>query len=235
MKKTILLIHGKKGSGKDYITSLITSWHRRKFKRVAFADNLKYYISIVTGLSINEFDYLKDNKLTFDISVQDFNTKVIDAFQVAIMKYNLCNIHQKAILDELDKLTYEINNDILTFKARRFIQEFGTIFKRLFNDPYIWVLFCSNEISEISNNIVISDFRYPAEFEKLKEVFINDNIITIKVIGKNYYEKDEFDNDSSETALNDFQFDYHFNNTIWDDRILLAQVNGLINEIKSKY
>ncbi len=60
-----------------------------------------------------------------------------------------------------------------------------------------------------SKNIVISDFRYPYEYERIFEKLSNQfSIKTVKIVR----ECSETLNDQSETSLNDFKFDYTFYN-----------------------
>jgi len=60
-----------------------------------------------------------------------------------------------------------------------------------------------------SKNIVISDFRYPYEYERIFENLSNQfSIKTVKIVRN----CSETLNDQSETSLNDFNFDYTFHN-----------------------
>ena len=115
--------------------------------------------------------------------------------------------------------------------ARVFLQYIGGIWKQVFYDG-IWADLCINAVKKEKGNVVISDFRYPSEYTSMDNKF--DNITSIKVLGKNLYETDKYDNHSSETSLNDFKFDYHINNTIWSDASLTCQIKALLAEVQGE-
>lgn len=71
-----------------------------------------------------------------------------------------------------------------------------------------------------SKNIVISDFRYPYEYERIFEILSNQfSIKTVKIVRN----CSETLNDQSETSLNDFVFDYTFYNEDSNERTFDAE------------
>lgn len=88
--------------------------------------------------------------------------------------------------------------------------------------PTFWVdLVIQKIILYDIKNVVITDFRFPNEFEKLVEKFSNIN--TIRIIRDNI---DEI-NSISENSLDEFKFDnYIYNN---------SSINELYNRFDNKY
>lgn len=226
----IILINGKKRSGKDTISDLIIDMYP-EFEKATFAKLLKYSASIISGINLHELDILKNNELSFSMDLDNF----YDNWQLAvheIKKIYLINYPLNlGVIDPLDLITYSLEDNTLTIDARHFLQKVGEAFKILFNDQFIWAKLCAAELDK-NKNYIISDFRFPEEFEEISK---NHLAHTVKVLGKNMNDTDKYDTHSSETALNDFKFDFIINNTIWSDDSLRAQITALLCEIKEHY
>ena len=78
------------------------------------------------------------------------------------------------------------------------------------DDEAYWIKKVIQQIeSKPSNQVVISDFRYPCEYHFCKEYFSKAVISTMKVCRYPYPKR----TDLSETSLETFAFDYYINNT----------------------
>lgn len=124
-------------------------------------------------------------------------------------------------LEELDN--YKNENVEITFNGkritfRRVLQCFATeAIKPVFGNN-IWKRIVLEKIKETNAEyIIIPDFRFPEEY-------IEDSL-TVKVLGG-----DTNDTHISESALNDFKFDYIIDNTNKED--LTYWINGLLELIK---
>lgn len=175
MKNQIIMINGKKQSGKDTIANWLYTKH--EFKKVSFAHALKKY-----SLEILQ------NCLGVDgITLQDFEN---ESFKRSIIP-----------------LSMGLNKNACSY--RKFLQVFGTEFMReLFSDDFWSHILVSSLIP--GNNYVISDFRFPNEFSyTIQNASEEFNISTIRV---NRGSADHTDTHSSETALDNFSFDYEISN-----------------------
>lgn len=242
MDKMILMIGGKKRSGKDFVSSIITKNYN--FTNVALALKLKLNACFIAGKTYQQMEDMKNNGESFTITWDGFKDRLFESIR---RTYEQDIKLQFPDLITKDELEFNINStpieitctrdkndyNLVTFDARVFLQEIGGFWKTIFNDYQIWAKLLVSQITEVianeGKNIIITDFRYPYEKDLINKYF--HKVTTVKIIGKNLYHKDQYDNHSSETALNDFPFDYHINNTIWNDRSLNAQIDGLINEI----
>ena len=112
-------------------------------------------------------------------------------------------------------------------KGRALLQRVGTdVIRR--QEPDYWVNFVSQMISFFYNEwdyILIPDARFPNEIEVIKNNH-NVNTITIRIHRPNYKSKLTLKQQQhpSETSLDNYKFDYYFNNTGTDD------VNDAIKE-----
>ena len=164
--KTIILISGRSGSGKDLSSSLMKGW-----KRYAFADHLKDLVSI---------------------------------------KYNI----NRKLCD-----TQEGKKSIVFGKKslRSLLIEDGLEYKK--DNSNFFIKFLAEKINmENHEKIVVTDFRSPNECNILKEFLINCDIKTLLIKRNNC----NYIDDSSETSLTDFNFDYIIEN------------NGSIDDLRDK-
>jgi len=226
--RKIFLINGKKRSGKDNFADILVN--QKKFTKISIAQSLKLTASRIVNISVDEIDNLKDNCLSFSFDEQEFTTGFIFELIKFSKKYNMTAEMKKRLASfNIKQLDIFIEVDgVQKIDARRFLQNMN-VFKTIFDDEDIWINQTIDKINQLNGDIVISDFRFPNECTRIKECF--ENVTTIKIIGKNFYDMDEYDNHSSETSLNDWKFDYHINNTIWIESSLFWQITALLQEL----
>jgi hypothetical protein len=233
-KKNILLINGKKRSGKDFISDLLIK--ECNFIKFSIASSLKKIACEIAGISYEEMEDLKNNNKSFKVNKNDFKQRFQDAIKHMKDYYNMDNIIIKRTEDfEISDLGSWLKiDDTLNVDARKFLQNMN-IFKFLFNDENIWINLLYTKILKLEDehNIIISDFRFPNEYTALEKLH-DFKITAIKIIGKNLYDVDQYDTHKSETSLNDWEFNYHINNTIWDEESINSQLKGLIKELDIK-
>lgn len=240
--RKIIMVNGKKRSGKDIFSDVM---QRKSFIKYSIADSLKDIASSILEIDKKTLETLKNNADTLSINFDKFNTNFRKAIDKIKLNYSELNY------TELEELNLQISNFDITkinifenyvdsdvdsdvdsiVDIRKFLQKLN-IFKIIFNDNNIWINILIKKLEKISDNIVISDLRFPNEAERIFDVFKKDIVKTVKIIGKNLYDFDEYDNHSSETSLNDWEFDYHVNNTIWDEILLDHQGQLIIQDMK---
>lgn len=111
------------------------------------------------------------------------------------------------------------------------IGEFGRMI-----DENFWVSFIDWELERIklwAGIKVITDFRYPNEYNKLHKNY--PHIFTIKIIRENHNNEltEEQKKHKSETALNNFKFDYVIINK--GDETFKDNIIKTVNKIKNIY
>lgn len=233
IRKKILMVNGKKRAGKDYISDIVCNNY--SFTKVALARKLKDAACSIAGITFDEMENLKNNELTFKITKQQYLTGCRAELLQSFEDLGYPGQHMEFFEDAINAFDFnslqftQFGNDFV-FDARVFLQEMGGIWKVVFEDNQIWAKLSIAAIDAVDGDVIISDFRYPYEETLIAEHY--KNVTTIKVLGKNLYETDGYDQHSSETALNDYHFDYHINNTIWDENSLIYQVDGLMKELR---
>lgn len=242
MKQKIILVNGKKRSGKDFFSKIFEN--NFEFTQFSVARNLKQIASDIAEISIEDLDNLKNNKDFFliekDLFELNFKEQLNSVYDKYYKQSNICKSKKVCIQQNINNfnLLYchnmlmnneEIDNSIIKVDARKFLQNIN-IFKTIFEDEDIWINMLLPELKN-QKNIIISDFRFSNEYTRIKNTFLTSTLITAKIIGKNYYDKDEYDNHISETSLNDWKFDYHLNNTIWQNSALYWQALALLQEL----
>jgi len=226
--KKILLINGKKRAGKDFFADKIIS---KKFTKIAVAFKLKEFACQIANIDYTTMEELKNTNHYFEVDYSEFEKN----FRVALIEhYRFAKYDDNSIIEKIEM--FNVKNlpiwiDDSKVDARLFLQHMN-IFKEVFYNPDIWIDYTVDFIKKVKGNIVISDFRFPNEYLKIDQEF--DNVITAKIIGKNYYNIDAYDNHVSETSLNSFEFDYHINNTIWNERLLELQADLIVDEFKNR-
>lgn len=163
-KRSIILLAGKAGSGKDTVANHLVKNY--SFKRFAFADTLKEYVS---------------NKYNIPLHI--------------------------LFTQEGKKKKYIVDNKTVTL--RDLLIKDGAE-KRQENINY-WVDLVIEKIKAepLTQDIVISDFRFPNEYIRIKEFF--SELAPVLVVRENGCENID---DLSETSLNLFVFD----RVIFNDR-----------------
>lgn len=112
------------------------------------------------------------------------------------------NIDRKLFDIQEYKNNYKINNQTL---REILIKE--SVIRKTIDENYIINPIIINIEKNINKNIVITDFRFPYEYNKLKEKY--NDIITV-LIQRDV--KNKYTNNFSENSLNDFNFDYIIDN-----------------------
>lgn len=175
--RSIILLAGKAGSGKDTVANILVTKH--SFKRFAFADILKEYVSDKYNIPL-EILFTQEGKKK-EIIV---NKKKVTLRELLI---------QEGAKKREQDIDYWVN----------------LVIEKIKNEP-------------LTQDIVISDFRFENEYNRILEVF--NEIITIKVIRENGCENID---DISETALNKFKFDRIF----FNDRTIYDLENLVFNDL----
>jgi len=228
--KNIIMINGKKRAGKDFISDIILE--TTDYKKHTIAKYLKSVIAEVVGIPVNELDLLKNEERSLLMRSEMF-FKNLDRELENVSKNINKTYHSYDQSDILSRLKVSSNDNLIEVDARIVLQELAHIFKELFGDDSIWINMLINDIKDLNDDIIISDFRFPFEYKEIQRSFrTTHNTSTLKIIGKNYNEFDEkYDLHPSERALDNFSFNYHFNNTIWNMDSIYSQVGALIKEL----
>lgn len=235
-KNYIILVGGKKRSGKDKFTDTLIKTSKNKIEKLSFATALKDCGYNTLKLNFNDGEALKNDNVKHVITMTPHTmTEIYNNFIIEYHKIGkILNINGKELTFEHFIKSNLIEQSIIHKECyiyidmRKWLQHIGSSMKVLFDDNEVWGKIVYAQM-EKNKNYIISDFRFP--YEKIERL-TDKNIITVKIIGKNYYDIDEYDSHDSETALNDYQFDYHINNTIYYDKLLKKQSKGLLHELK---
>lgn len=180
----IILVSGYKGSGKDVLADYL--WEDQDYHKMAFADILKSEVSKTYNIPIIDF-YQRDTK---DDPIPNYSTDIIVDAQA------------KRVLTLFES---ELKNKHWTPRALCILEASA---KKAVNPHYYTNKVIENIMNGFSQNIVIADWRFSAEYWKMKEHF-GDDVITVRI--------NRFDSvdslDPSELELDDFDnFDYIIDN-----------------------
>lgn len=119
--------------------------------------------------------------------------------------------HRDAFATNLKEIACDMGwNGIKDFRGRRLLQRLGATGREY--NQYIWIDPVVQRINlafftdDRVNNAIVTDFRFPNEYNRIVEKFPEQDVRTIKVTGR---KKDLGRNasDKSENALKDFIFD----------------------------
>lgn len=225
MKNTILLISGYKRSGKDTVGNFVQN---KGFERFSFAASLKNETIEEFLSDMNYSDEVKEKPL------EKFPLMVTDEFALNLAKFM---VREFRTLDGQTPTALRIDaggNAIgmleggsegkLYFTPRTLFILNGST-KRFVNGTH-WV---GRVAKNITDNAVITDFRYKNEFETLKHLLRNHNIVTLRVDRG----LKSMSTDPSERDLDNFNHDHTIinNGTIAD---LESKVEHLIFQINNK-
>lgn len=209
----IIAISGKMGHGKDTVADFIkhldaeNNWQIKKF-----AGKLKIVASILTGIPVHMFEdpEFKDSYLP----------ECWDLYLKTEGKTILVEGHPKSDVKHIK------------MKVRDFLQKLGTEAVRNGLHYNTWVNALMSEYKKAKDsdeeynypNWIISDLRFPNEYEAVKQqggIIIRVNRPSIIT-----------NNHPSETALDDYSFDYTIENKN-SLRLLLEDVKHVIEQYKS--
>ena len=183
MQKRIILIGGKKGSGKDYIADrLLATLPNAKILHIA--DSLKKFVCRWGDFYLNDIEELKNR----------------------------------------DDVRIPVGTQ--TKNMRQILQDTGTELKKVFGQD-IFIRHTIQEIKKSSaTHIIIPDFRFQVELDELaKHYSLIDHIRTVKVFNNNVKHTDTH---ISENQLNDFQYNYNYDNTTRDPKKFQENLDKLV-------
>ena len=227
--RKILLVNGKKRSGKDYFSDMLI---KKDFVKLSIAKNLKDIACRIAGINYDTMEELKNDGKSFMVTLEDFQNRFMNELRLMATFYDssfqLSTKIDTFTVTDLKIFVHEQCYNPPEVDARKFLQNMN-VFKIIFNDDDIWINMTLRDIAKSNKDIVIADFRFPNEFHAVDKAF--NNVKSIKVIGKNLYDKDEYDNHVSETSLNNWKFDFHINNTFWHIGSLFWQTTGLLQTL----
>ena len=108
-------------------------------------------------------------------------------------------------------------------RGRLLLQQLGALGRRyninVWANQVMWKI--EDELLDTTNNtFVISDFRFPNEYEVLRKRYFD--VVTVNIIGRQRRLSQEAAKDVSENSLKDFRFDFTINN------------NGSLEDLKHK-
>ena len=162
---------------------------------------------------------------------EEYNIKMGNA--VCSDGFTSCLLKEMKVSSEFDAFEQDV---ILDISVRLALQWCASYMKKIFGDD-VWAKYGLKKVLDCeTDNIVITDFRFPYEdFSGFLGTHLVDerlNIVTIEVLGKNRYHYDPLiDSHESETALKDYKFDYVLNNTVHGEpSILTVQLKAILNE-----
>lgn len=183
MVKRIILIGGKKGSGKDYIADrLLATLPNAKILHIA--DSLKRFVCRWGDFYLNDIEELKNR----------------------------------------DEVKIPVGTN--TKNMRQILQDTGTELKKVFGQD-IFIRHTIQEIQKSSaTHIIIPDFRFQVELDELAKYYsLIDHIRTVKVFNNNVKHTDTH---ISENQLNDFQYNYNYDNTTRDPKQFKENLDKLV-------
>ena len=127
-------------------------------------------------------------------------------------------------------------------RGRKLLQTLGTEVGRAYNEN-VWVNMCIAEMKQMQvlhnftgfpKLFVVSDCRFPNEIERVKQEF--SNVFAVRI----HRNTEEHMSHSSETALDDYEFDEEiFNNgsleSLRDTVVDMVERRGLLNKVTGKF
>jgi len=222
----IWLMSGYKRSGKDTAAQFLIE--SRGFERRAFADSLKDDTAKFLGISRSAMDdaFLKE-KAIIEAPVRAFDpfSKMINEF--LIKEFRTSEGEQAINFEWLNNTLFAIECDGMNTERKKlfwtpraaciFLGSVGRTF-----DSDHWVD-RALPLNNSTGNIVVSDFRYRSEYNRVVEMFGAYNVRTVRI--------DRFDfvnsTDPSERDLDDFEFDVRIENK--------GTLEELFNKLKDVY
>lgn len=210
--KTIILLSAYKGSGKNTVANIITDLDN-SFVSLSFAKALKDNVknNFYLGTADLEDQKLKEQPI-LDLKVEpkgEFATTLVDSV--------FSSFRDESGFPPKNKnyISAWLNRETLYWTPRALMILEGQVARAV--DVNHWT---DKVISQAKyfNKIVIPDFRFPSEVERIKEVLGSQyKIITVRI---NRF--DNKPNDLAERDLDNFKFDYYLDN------------RGSLNELQIK-
>lgn len=216
MSREILAISGLKGSGKNEVANMlqflltVPKWMRyywiyklnirweEKWQIVSFASTLKEMLASLIKVPVEMFEN-RDFKENYCV---DFSSLQI-LHKDDVPKDKLLSDHKFSKLNILANSIY--NNYCLTI--RQLMQSFGTQLMRVYFGDNIWIT--STLTSRFDDNLIVSDLRFKAEYDSVKNV--GGKIIYINrpecIPGNHASEREVIE------LFNDNKFDYIIDNS----------------------
>lgn len=213
----IVSILGKKGNGKDYVSSLLIdklkTRYSTKIQVLAFADKLKEVLSIITGVPLDLF-YVQSFKESYMINMKTFDVEEID---------NRCQ--------HISKDQQISENVDFWISIRELLQYFGTDVMQNTFGKNVWINSVIKNLNESKFNI-ITDVRFLTEYNALKD----KGAFTIRV--ENEYVENT-DTHASETEADQITADFVIKNN-WmhgtdNSNDLNIQLNELLDILSQKW
>lgn len=217
MNKNLLGISAKIGCGKDTFFEILQEKTGAAYENKKFAGNLKIIASILTNIPVEKFED-QDFKKTFlsdDWSYLPKDEIITDGIGLMMKKMTVREFLQKlgteAMRDGLHTNVW-VNALFSDYKSI-FYKEFGDLSKRVSFEEMI----IKRNNFEYHPSWCITDMRFPNEYDAIK----SKNGIAIRINRPGVSVNDH----PSETALDNFKFDYVINNdgTLEDFKIKVEE------------
>lgn len=204
----IILLSGWRKSGKDTSADYLVQHYA--MKKLSFAKALKDHVCDkykLTEEDVNDQRYKEQRLMSLPIKGGDEFAKSI----------------YKSLWSELAPSYDEDDTNEAYWTPRALCILEGNIARTV--NPNHWVDTIAKEIN-YKDTFIISDFRFPNEYDRLEELFGRDEIITVRI---NRFETINTVHDS-EHQLDNFPFDFTINNKS-DIVSLYSELDKLVNNI----
>jgi len=230
MKRDIIGISGKIGSGKDTFASMFRHHSEYSWEIKKFAYKLKQIVSLLTNIPIEELEkeevknaplnenwrrwFFVNNGIDHDGIFKDFTYPDYFASEDEAKK------NHKYLVEISGEGKYRIESEVLT--PRKILQILGTEAGRDLIHPQIWVNCLFADLHE-NSNWLITDVRFPNEAKAIKD---NGGIL-IRINRKS----DKISNHPSETSLDNYSdWDFIVDN-IYDLNYLEQQIISIVKNL----
>lgn len=234
----IIAIAGKMGSGKDTgVNHLVENYN---FKRMAFADNLKFMCMNVFGLSYDEcfdeemkfrpFGYKKERYWFWE---KFYKTPITFKQRHAEGIINWAKEENHfPITDEMRSAIYRLIGIVKFETPRHVLQYVGTeILRNIIDEDYHAKVLYQDILSSGVENIAISDCRFPNERQKVKEWGGTTIIVTGRETDKAADDKSK--SHASENSLGTISdYDFSISNTHTLETFYSNLDSIMLNEFK---
>jgi hypothetical protein len=200
----IIALSGFRRSGKDAAGVYLVE---RGFKRLAFADILKDMASELFSIKRESFD----NPATKDSPLYHLPIAPADTFSLMINNDQIKEYRTrdgKVIDVKINSLEEAATNPYKLYQTpRSLLILLGSMMRSVRND--YWVQKALDSI-DLTDNIVITDMRYPSEAEQIK-AFAKEHNATLKIVRVNRFDTTD-SVDPSERSMDNYVFDHVIEN-----------------------